>query len=83
MNVRSGVYVFDSFLRKVKQKTKDLDVNIVLQYHDEILLVCPVDIKARVEELLKESMVETNKDLNLNVEIGISVDFGKNYGLVH
>ena len=79
----SGVYVFDSWLRKVKQKTKDLDVNIVLQYHDEILLVCPADIKARVEELLKESMVETNKDLNLNVEIGISVDFGKNYGQVH
>ena len=83
LNQNSGVYVFDSWLRKIKQKTKDLDVNTVLQYHDEILLVCPVDIKARVEELLKESMVETNKDLNLNVEIGISVDFGKNYGQVH
>lgn len=79
----SGVFVFDSWLRKVKQKTKDYGIRVVLQYHDEILLICPKKYKVEIESILKQAMVETNRELNLNIEIGISVDFGKNYGQVH
>jgi len=83
LNQNSGVFVFDSWVRKVKQKTKGMGIDIVLQYHDEILLVCPKSLKVNLEKLLKEAMVETNKELNLNIEIGISVDFGNNYGECH
>lgn len=83
LNQNSGVFVFDSWLRKVKQKTKNMDIHIVLQYHDEILLICPLNLKVQLESILKEAMIETNKEIKLNIEIGISVDFGKNYGECH
>lgn len=83
LNQNSGVYVFDSWLRKVRSKLKEYDANVVLQYHDEILLVCLLKDKDIIEQILQEAMVETNKEINLNITIGISVDFGENYAEVH
>lgn len=83
MKILSGVYVFDTWLYRVKKAIKSLDIEVVLQYHDEILLLLDEKHKAQLDAILKEAMVQTNRDLALNIEIGISVDFGQNYGECH
>ena len=32
---------------------------------------------------LLEAIDETNKELKLNIELGISIDFGSNYAKIH
>lgn len=83
LNQSTGVYVFDSWLRKVREALKPLGVKVCMQYHDELLLVCKEWAKDRVEGILKSAMIETNGELGLNVEIGNSVDWGINYAECH
>ena len=82
LNQSSGVYVFDSWLRKVRQKLNP-EIKVILQYHDELLLVCKPDRKEFVEHSLKSAMEDTNQEVNLNVDIGISIDYGFNYAECH
>lgn len=79
----SGVYVFDSWLRKVRNKLKSLDISVLMQYHDELLFVCLKEHRTEVEEILKQSMIETNVEVKLNVKISISIDWGNNYAQCH
>ena len=83
LNQGSGVYVFDSWLRKARQKLNPIGVNVCLQYHDELLLVCPVPLKDQVNKALLDAMDEMNAETGLNVEIGCSVDWGTNYAECH
>ena len=83
LNQSTGVFVFDSWVHKIKQKIKDYDIKIVMQYHDEILIICHKALKNFVENVLKESMEEVNLLLKLNVEISISTAWGKNYAECH
>jgi len=83
LNQGSGVYVFDSWLRKARQKLNPIGVNVCLQYHDELLLVCPVPLKDQVNKALMDAMDEMNAETGLNVEIGCSVDWGTNYAECH
>jgi len=83
LNQSTGVYVFDTWVRKCREFLKEYNIKICMQYHDEILLYCKAEQKTIVEPLLKQAMKETNVDLNLNVEIGISVDWGTNYAECH
>ena len=83
LNQSTGVYVFDSWVRKVREALKPLNIKIALQYHDEILLFCKKEYKELVELILKQAMVDTNKEIQLNVDIGISVDWGNNYADCH
>ena len=83
LNQSSGVYVFDSWLRKVRTALKPLGIKVVMQYHDELMLVCKKEQQEEVDSILKQAMKEVNEEINLNVEIGISVDWGENYASVH
>lgn len=83
LNQSTGVFVFDTWLYNFKVETKDIDCNVVLQYHDEMLVVCHKEDKEVVEKALLSAMAKTNKMLNLNVEISISIDWGKNYAECH
>ena len=77
------VYVFDSWLRKVRTALKPIGVQVCMQYHDELLLVCRDVLKSDVEKILKDSMIELNNEMGLNVSIGMSVDWGSNYADCH
>lgn len=81
LNQSSGVFVFDTWLRECKKLLPNIP--ILMQYHDELMLICKKEDKQFVEDSLKQAMVTTNKLLNLNIEITISVDFGYNYAEVH
>jgi DNA polymerase I-like protein with 3'-5' exonuclease and polymerase domains len=83
LNQSTGVFVFDSWLRKVRERLNPLGIKISLQYHDELLLKCKKEHKDIVEFHLKDAMASLNKELGLNVSIGNSVDWGINYGQVH
>lgn len=79
INQGTGVYIFDSFIRKVREK----GIIIRLQYHDEILIYLKITEKDKVKKILQDSIEEINSEIKLNVPLGISVDFGENYSMVH
>lgn len=83
LNQSTGVYVFDTWVRKCREKLIPFGIKICMQYHDEILLWCKASQKNTVTQLLKEAMKETNNELKLNVEIDISIDWGTNYAECH
>lgn len=83
LNQSSGVYVFDTWLRRVRQKLREIGAVVVMQYHDELLIVFKRQFKDYVRESLFKAMAETNEQIKLNVTIGISVDFGNNYADCH
>ena len=79
----TGVYVFDTWVRKTRLKFGPLAIKIALQYHDEILFWCLKELKTPIEEALKTAMIETNEDIKLNVNIKIDTQWGNNYAEVH
>ena len=48
-----------------------------------MLVECHNEDKVVVEQALLNAMTKTNKILNLNVEISISIDWGENYAECH
>jgi hypothetical protein len=79
LNQGTGVYCFDTWVRKVRAK----GIMITLQYHDEIAFVLYDKDKEIAREKLQEAIKEANEELKLNIELGISVDFGDNYAQIH
>lgn len=79
LNQGTGVYCFDTWVRNVRKKG-----NVICgQFHDEI--ISPT-LKGKEEDKrkdLQEAIKETNKELKLNVELGVSIDFGSNYAKIH
>ena len=83
LNQSTGVCVFDFILKRVRQNFKNYHIPVLLQYHDEFAFVCKKELKEAVKKILQKSIKEVNEKLQLNVEIGISVDWGTNYAEVH
>lgn len=79
LNQGTGVYCFDSWLRKVRNK----GVKIMLQYHDEIGFPVLLEDKEKVKKILQDSISELNTIFKLNVPLGISIEFGNNYSEIH
>lgn len=79
LNQGTGVYCFDTWVRKVRSKGWKL----CGQFHDE--LIAPI-LKEKREEIkadLYKSMDETNQELSLNIKLNNSVDFGRSYADIH
>lgn len=79
LNQGTGVYAFDTWIRHVRKQ----GVRICGQFHDEH--IAPV-LKYQTEEhteKLKLAIDQTNKELQLNVQLGISIDFGHSYKDIH
>ncbi len=83
LNQSTGVYVFDFWLALVRKALAPLGIKVILQYHDELLLICPIELKEKVSKILYNSMERLNNSLKLNVEINISTDWGFNYAQCH
>lgn len=83
LNQNTGVFVFDCWLRFVRKEFKPLGIKISMQYHDEIMFYFKEGLEGKVKEILVNSMEKVNDMLKLNINIKISVDFGKNYAEVH
>lgn len=79
LNQGSGVYCFDLWVRKVREK----GIKIMFQMHDEIAFPLKKGEEETVRKLLLEAVEEVNEILSLNVPLGVSVDFGENYSIIH
>jgi DNA polymerase I-like protein with 3'-5' exonuclease and polymerase domains len=75
----TGVFCFDSWLRNVREK----GIKIMLQYHDEIGLRLLKGQEDEVDKKLKESINQVNKQLNLNVPLSVSIQYGDTYSNIH
>lgn len=83
LNQSSGVFVFDSWVREARKKLLSYGIHVLMQYHDELMIIFPKGYEDIVEAILRKAMQEVNEKVKLNVEISISVDFGNNYADCH
>jgi hypothetical protein len=79
LNQGTGVFCFDTWVNKVRRKK----IQIGLQYHDEIGFSFSANGKLSIKNALLTAIAEVNQELQLNVPLGISVEFGKNYSECH
>jgi hypothetical protein len=79
LNQGTGVYVFDTWLKHVRSRRKQMTA----QFHDEGVWEVKKGFRDKGEQLLRWAMKQTNEELNLNVTIDIDVQFGDNYGMIH
>jgi hypothetical protein len=75
----TAAYVFDVYLGNVLRKRPQ----ITGQFHDEFILNVKKGNREAIKKFLDDCIKETNKMLNLNRELGISVQFGDNYAEIH
>jgi len=79
LNQGTGVYCFDTWIRYVRLS----GIKIGLQYHDEIGFPLIAEQTDEVRSKLTWAIDQVNKQLKLNVPLGISIDFGINYAECH
>lgn len=79
INQSTGVFVFDSWVKEIFKKRKQLTA----QFHDEIVLEIKKGNRDKCTKLLKEAMAEVNNKLKLNVVIDVDVQFGDCYADIH
>ena len=79
INQSTGSYCFDKWVAFYRTKRP----NIVGQFHDESINVVPLGEEREHENTLHWAVDKLNEQLKLNEELGIDVQFGKNYAEIH
>lgn len=79
LNQSTAVFVFDTWVKHIRS----LGGKIYYQSHDEHLSIVKDNQKDWYSGVLKEAMRLTNEELQLNVPISYSEDWGRNYLEVH
>lgn len=79
LNQGTGVYCFDMWVQKVRSRK----MPIIGQFHDEIIALVRKGIREKVTKCLKWAIGEVNKDLKLNRELDVDVQFGDSYSAIH
>lgn len=79
LNQGTGVFCFDTQVKHLRKR----GLRICGQFHDEIIAPVPIGNEDATEALCNEAISETNKQLKLNIELGISVQFGSRYSDIH
>lgn len=79
LNQGTGVYCFDTWVRHTRKRGwKNCG-----QFHDEIVAPISKGLEENFRTDLTSAIQETNEELNLNVKLGISIDFGVSYADIH
>ena len=79
LNQGTGVYCFDIWIKNFMDKRDQLTG----QMHDEVILTVKKGNREKIEKLLKDAIDLTNKQLKLNRELGVDVQFGNSYAEIH
>lgn len=74
-----GTYIFDIWLYNMRRE----GIIPVLQMHDEMMGYNRPEEREKVESILRQSVANVNKQLPLNREMDIDVQFGESYASVH
>lgn len=78
-NQGTGVFCFDTWIKFFRSKRPQLSG----QMHDEVILEIKKGHREEAEALLKWAIQETNKQLKLNRDLDVDVDFGDSYADIH
>jgi DNA polymerase I-like protein with 3'-5' exonuclease and polymerase domains len=79
LNQSTGVYCFDVWVKKCRDK----DVRTVGQFHDEIIALVKEGKQIETAMNMNYSIEEVNRQLRLNVDLGVDAQFGKTYADIH
>lgn len=79
LNQGTGVWCFDTWVRYVRES----GIEITGQFHDEIIFLVEEGHEEIAEKILRDAVVKTNKELSLNRELDIDVQFGYSYSQIH
>lgn len=72
-------YVFDMWVKYILEKRPQLTAS----FHDEIILCIKEGFEEQCTKLITEAINKTNEILKLNRELGVDIQYGHNYGLIH
>ncbi len=70
---------FDCWVRNCRE----FGLKTVGQFHDEVIVLVEDGDQDKTENLMKTSIQNLNEKLQLNVELGIDVQFGNTYAEIH
>jgi DNA polymerase I-like protein with 3'-5' exonuclease and polymerase domains len=79
INQSSGVFCFDTWLFYVSLKLPE----ILGQFHDEGVWEIPKGTRDKTTKALQWAIDKTNEKLNLNITLGISIQYGDDYAQIH
>ena len=79
LNQGTGVFCFYMWIYNFRKKRPQLTG----QMHDEVILCLKKGNREKCEKLLKDAIKKTNRQLKLNRELGVDVQFGDNYAEIH
>jgi hypothetical protein len=79
LNQGTGTYCFDRWVFYIRRERPQLTA----QFHDEVILCVKIGYREKCKDLLNRAVVETNKTLKLNRELGVDIQFGSNYAEIH
>jgi hypothetical protein len=79
LNQGTGVFCFDSWVRNCRE----FGLETIGQFHDEVIVLVKDGDQDKTENLMKTSIQNLNDKLQLNVELGIDVQFGNTYAEIH
>lgn len=78
INQSLGSFAFVLYLKEIRKRYK-----ICGQFHDEVIIPIKAHQKEELAAYLKECINQVNKTLKLNIELGVSIDFGTDYSQIH
>ena len=79
LNQGTGAYCFDRWVWYIRSRRSQLTA----QFHDEVALCIRTGNRKRAVRLLKWAIGCVNKELKLNRELDVDVDFGNRYSEIH
>jgi DNA polymerase I-like protein with 3'-5' exonuclease and polymerase domains len=79
LNQGTGVYCFDSWIYSFRSVRPQLTG----QMHDEVILCVEKGRREETIKILQDAIEKTNKQLSLNRDLGVDVQFGDNYAQIH
>lgn len=79
LNQGTGVFVFDTWVKHVKKRK----LPIIGQMHDEVIGLIRKGKRDKATKALKDAVADVNKELNLNRDMDVDVQFGNNYSEIH
>lgn len=79
LNQGTGTYCFDMWLKEVLKKRRQLTG----QAHDEGIWEVKKGHREAATKLLKDAIQEVNKQLKLNRDLDVGVQFGESYAEIH
>jgi DNA polymerase I-like protein with 3'-5' exonuclease and polymerase domains len=81
----TGAYILDIWLYHAKRlaEKRNLDFNLLGQFHDEKILELDEDQKDAYHNLVADAMQAVNNQLKLNRELACDIKFGKKYSDIH